>query len=107
MFAGDVGFFWIAPYANNSYITQWIDVCHAIAAWDVELIVPGHGPIGGTNDLLGWSSTLGVDARKRYDAKMTAGAAAAEMRLGRFDTWIGPERLIMDVVGWYRSGAAV
>jgi hypothetical protein len=34
---------------------------------------------------------------------MTAGAAAAEIRLGRFDNWIGPERLIMDVVRWYQE----
>jgi hypothetical protein len=32
---------------------------------------------------------------------MTAGAASADIRLGRFDNWIGPERLIMDTVGWY------
>ena len=46
---------------------------------------------------------LGVEARKRYDAKMTAGAAAADIRLGRFDNWIGPERLLMDVVRWYQE----
>ena len=44
---------------------------------------------------------LGVEARKRYDARMTAGAASADIRLGRFDNWIGPERLIMDTVRWY------
>jgi hypothetical protein len=32
---------------------------------------------------------------------MSAGAASAEIRLGRFDNWIGPERLIMDTVRWY------
>jgi hypothetical protein len=46
---------------------------------------------------------LGVETRKRYDAKMPPGAAAAEIRLGRFDNWIGPERLIMDVVRWYEE----
>jgi hypothetical protein len=46
---------------------------------------------------------LGVEARKRYDMKMPAGVAAAEIRLGPFDNWIGPERLIMDVVRWYEE----
>jgi hypothetical protein len=46
---------------------------------------------------------LGVEARKRYDAKMTPGAAAAEIRLGRFNNWFGPERLLMDVVRWYEE----
>lgn len=47
LFAGDVAFFYVAPYANNSYISKWLDTCDAIAGWDVDTIVPGHGPIGG------------------------------------------------------------
>ena len=104
VFLGDVGFFWVAPYANNSYITKWIDVCNAILGWDVEVLVPGHGPIGGKKELAEMAEyfkVLGVEARKRYDAKMTAGVASADIRLGRFDNWIGPERLIMDTVRWY------
>ena len=106
LFAGDVAFFWVAPYANNSYISKWIETCDKIAGWDVDVIVPGHGPIGGKKELAemaGYFRVLGVEARKRYDAKMTPGAAAAEIRLGRFDNWIGPERLIMDVVRWYQE----
>jgi len=106
LFAGDVAFFWVAPYANNSYITKWIEVCDKIAGWDVDVIVPGHGPIGGKKELAEMANyfrVLGVEARKRYDAKMTPGAAAAEIRLGRFDNWIGPERLIMDTVRWYEE----
>jgi cyclase len=106
LFAGDVGFFWVAPYANNSYISKWIDMCDTIQGWDVDVIVPGHGPIGGKKDLAEMANyfrVLGVEARKRYDAKMPPGAAAAEIRLGRFDNWIGPERIIMDVVRWYEE----
>jgi cyclase len=106
LFAGDVAFFWVAPYANNSYITKWIEMCDKIAGWDVDVIVPGHGPIGGKKELAEMANYfrfLGVETRKRYDAKMTPGAAAAEIRLGRFDNWIGPERLIMDVVRWYEE----
>jgi cyclase len=106
LFAGDVGFFWVAPYANNSYITKWIEVCDKIQGWDVDMIIPGHGPIGGKKDLAEMANyfrVLGVEARKRYDAKMSPGAAAAEIRLGRFDNWLGPERLIMDVVRWYEE----
>jgi glyoxylase-like metal-dependent hydrolase (beta-lactamase superfamily II) len=106
LFAGDVGFFYVAPYANNSFITKWIEKCDEIAGWDVDVIVPGHGPIGGKKELAEMANyfrVLGVEARKRYDKKMSAGAAAAEIRLGRFDNWIGPERLIMDVVRWYEE----
>ena len=44
----------------------------------------------------GYLELLKAEARKRYDAKMTAGAAAADIRLGKYDNWIGPERIIMD-----------
>lgn len=104
VFLGDVGFFWVAPYANNSWITRWIDVCNAINGWDVDVLVPGHGPIGGKKELAEmreYFEVLRVEARKRYDRKMSPGVAAAEIRLGRFDNWIGPERLIMDTVRWY------
>jgi cyclase len=106
LFAGDVGFFWVAPYANNSYISKWIETCDKIAGWDVDVIVPGHGPIGGKKELAEMANyfrVLGVETRKRYDAKMTPGAAAAEIRLGKFDNWLGPERLIMDVVRYYEE----
>ncbi|HEY2646439.1 MAG TPA: MBL fold metallo-hydrolase [Candidatus Acidoferrales bacterium] len=106
LFAGDVAFFWVAPYANNSYITKWLEVCDKIQTWDVDMIIPGHGPIGGKKELAEMADyfrVLGVEARKRYDAKLSAGAAAAEIRLGRFDNWLGPERLIMDVVRWYEE----
>jgi cyclase len=106
LFAGDVAFFYVAPYANNSFITKWIEKCDEIAGWDVDVIVPGHGPIGGKKELAEMANyfrVLGVEARKRYDKKMSPGAAAAEIRLGRFDNWIGPERLIMDVVRWYEE----
>lgn len=104
VFLGDVGFFWVAPYANNSWITRWIDVCNAIIGWDVDVLVPGHGPIGGKKELAemrDYFQVLRVEARRRYDRKMPPGVAAAEIRLGRFDNWIGPERLIMDTVRWY------
>ena len=104
VFLGDVGFFWVAPYANNSHISKWIDVCNMILAWDVDVLVPGHGPIAGKKELAEMAEyfkVLGVEARKRYNARMPAGVASAEIRLGRFDNWIGPERLIMDTVRWY------
>jgi cyclase len=106
LFAGDIGFFWVAPYANNSCISKWLDTCDQIARWDVDIIVPGHGPIGGKKELAAMADyfrVLGVEARKRYDLKMPPGVAAAEIRLGPFDNWLGPERLIMDVVRWYEE----
>jgi hypothetical protein len=71
---------------------------------DVERIVPGHGPLGGKQqlaDMADYLRLLRVEAKKRWDAKMTAGRAAADITLGKFDNWIGPERIIMDTVRVY------
>ena len=38
------------PYANNSYITKWIDVQRNLG-WDADVLVPGHGPIAGKKEL--------------------------------------------------------
>ena len=104
LFTGDVGFFWVAPYANNSFITKWIETCDKIAGWDVDVIVPGHGPIGGKNELAEMGEYFRVlmrEAKKRFEAGMSPGQAAADIRLGKFDNWIGPEQIVMNVVRLY------
>jgi len=52
-------------YANNSFITKWIEVCDKIAGWDV-MYRAGHGPIGGKKELAEMANyfrVLGVEAR--------------------------------------------
>ena len=75
---------------------------------NVETIIPGHGPIGGKQELAemrGYLELLKVEARKRYVAKMTPGKAAADIRMGRYENWIGPERIVMDTVRFYAEFA--
>jgi hypothetical protein len=36
---------------------------------------------------------------------MTAGAAAADIRMGKYDNWIGPERIVLDVQRLYEEFA--
>jgi hypothetical protein len=71
---------------------------------DVDTIVPGHGPVGGKKDLAEMAEYfrfLKVEAKKRYDAGMSAGAAAADIKMGKFDNWMGPERIVMNTVRLY------
>jgi glyoxylase-like metal-dependent hydrolase (beta-lactamase superfamily II) len=104
LFTGDIAFYYVAPFCQNANPSNWIAICDQVKAMDVTTIVPGHGPIGGKNELAEMQEYLIVlkrEARKRYDARMTAGAAAADIRMGKFDNWIGPERIIMDTVRFY------
>jgi cyclase len=71
---------------------------------DVETIVPGHGPIGGKNELAEvreYFLILKREAKKRFDAGVSAGKAAAEIRLGKFDNWIGAERNLLNTFRLY------
>ena len=53
----------------------------------------------------GYFVRLKQEARKRYDAKMSPGRAAADISLGKYDNWIGPERIVMDTVRLYAEFA--
>ncbi len=75
-----------------------------VMKWDVDVIVPGHGPIGGKKDLAEsgqYFRFLKTEVKKRYDAKMSAGAAAADIKMGKYDNWMGPERIVMNTVRMY------
>jgi hypothetical protein len=41
------------------------------------------------------------EAKQRFEAGMSPGQAAADIRLGKFDNWIGPEQIVMNVVRLY------
>ncbi len=109
MFGADIGFFNVAPFCHNAHPTKWMDHIDQVLGMNVDMIVPGHGPIGGKKDLAETGEYLAVfktEARKRYDAGMSAGKAAADIKLGRFDAWIGAEdRLVMNTVRYYHEFA--
>jgi glyoxylase-like metal-dependent hydrolase (beta-lactamase superfamily II) len=104
MWAGDIGFFYVVPFFQNAHVPKWLEILDKINAMDVETIVPGHGPIGGKKELkeMGeYFRVLNSEAKKRFESGMSAGAAAADIRLGKFDNWIGPEQIVMNVVRLY------
>jgi cyclase len=109
LFAGDIGFFWVAPFLNNGHCTRWMEACDKILDMDVDVIVPGHGPIGGKKELADMREYLRQfksEARLRYNAGMSAGKACADIKLGKYESWIGArDRLPMNVVRCYAEFA--
>src|SRR5581483_5954739 len=99
LFAGDLAFFYVVPYAHNGYISKWLDRVDQIMKMDVDTIIPGHGPVGGKKELAEMAEyfrVLKAEAKKRHDAGMSAGQAAADIKMGKFDNWMGPERIVMN-----------
>jgi cyclase len=104
LFAADLAFFHLIPYCHNAYVSKWMESIDKVMKMDVDVIVPGHGPVGGKKDLAesaDYFRFLKTEAKKRYDAKMSAGAAAADIKMGKYDNWMGPERLLMNTVRLY------
>src|SRR5690606_8980145 len=48
--AGDLAFFYAPPLCHGD-LANWVQVCDAIRGMDIETIVPGHGPMGGKQEL--------------------------------------------------------
>jgi cyclase len=104
LFAADLAFFYLVPYCHNAYISKWMESIDKVLKMDVDVIVPGHGPIGGKKELAEsgeYFRFLKPEVKKRCDAKMSPGAAAADIKMGKYDNWMGPERLLMNTVRLY------
>jgi hypothetical protein len=73
-------------------VDNWIKACDYILDLDVDIIVPGHGPI---------ADKLAVREMKAYLAFVKA--EARRISLDRFSTWLDPERIIINVASLYRE----
>jgi cyclase len=76
LFAGDLCFFGVTPLAFQGDPKMWADVLDAVAEL-AEVIVPGHGPVGGEKE---------VRESQQYLRHCVEGAIPP----GPWDTW--PER---------------
>jgi cyclase len=73
---------------------------------DVETIVPGHGPIGGKKELREMRAYLALirrEAKKRFDAGMSAEQAARDVKLGIYTRWREPERILPNIMRLYQE----
>jgi glyoxylase-like metal-dependent hydrolase (beta-lactamase superfamily II) len=104
VYTGDIMFhqghivIWSGP------ITNWIRACDLILSWDVETIVPGHGPIASRDDVRGFREYLQYlhdESRARFDAGMSFQEAAFDIRFGRFDQFGDAERTVINVHALY------
>jgi cyclase len=106
LFAGDLAFHYVTPLAFQGHVGNWIKAVNRLLAFDADVIVPGHGPVGTKNDLVQLRDYLTLvrrEAKKRFDAGMPAEAAARDMRLGVYASWREAERLLPNVMRCYQE----
>ena len=113
LFSGDILFSQAHPIAWAGPVSNWIAACDRILALDVEVIVPGHGPLAdldAVRELKAYFEYLYEQARARHAQGMTPLQAASSMSLDRWAGWREPERLVVNIANIYaeisRRGAA-
>ena len=106
IFTGDILFIGGHPIMWAGPTRNWLDACDRILAMDVDIIVPGHGPITdkqGVARLKGYFEYVYDEARQRYDAGMPAFEAAQDIPMERYAAWTDGERIVVNVASMYRE----
>ncbi|HEB88022.1 MAG TPA: MBL fold metallo-hydrolase [Deltaproteobacteria bacterium] len=106
IFTGDILFIDGTPIMWEGPVANWIDACEKIAALEPRVIVPGHGPLTDVKGALAVRDYLVYvrdEARKRYDAGLSAREAALDIRLGDYSAWLDSERIAVNVLTLYRE----
>jgi glyoxylase-like metal-dependent hydrolase (beta-lactamase superfamily II) len=106
LFAGDILFNGMHPIVWAGPISNWTQACERILALDVDVIVPGHGPIadkGAVRELRDYFEYVRAQAAERHAEGMTPLEAARSISLDRWADWGDAERLVVNVAGIYRE----
>jgi glyoxylase-like metal-dependent hydrolase (beta-lactamase superfamily II) len=100
LFAGGHPIVWAGPVGN------WIKACERILAFDVETVVPGHGPIcdkRAVATMRDYFVSLSHEARVRFDAGLTPLEAARNIDLAEYASWGEAERVVANIAALYRE----
>jgi len=106
VFGGDCCMFYSGPVGGASGSGS-IRLLEWILSLDVDWVVPGHGPVGTKEDVrknLEYFTMLRDELRRRFEAGISPGAAAASMDMGEFTDWPEAEgRLIGNSLRFYQE----
>jgi glyoxylase-like metal-dependent hydrolase (beta-lactamase superfamily II) len=106
VFTGDILFIDGTPLMWAGPVRNWIGACEKIIAMDVDVIVPGHGPItdkAGVQRVADYLAYVDREARKRFDAGLPVREAALDIVLGDYASWGDAERIAVNVDSLYRE----
>jgi glyoxylase-like metal-dependent hydrolase (beta-lactamase superfamily II) len=108
VYTGDMLFVNCHPAIWAGPVTNWIKACDRMLAWDLDVVVPGHGPItdkSGIREMRDYLAYLLAEARKCYDAGLTFQQATEKISLDRWAKWTEDERMYVNVHACYREFA--
>jgi cyclase len=109
VFTGDIVFHEVHPVMWAGPVASWIAALDRILGLDVDLVVPGHGPLadaGGVRRLRDYFVHLDGEVRARYQAGLPWDQAAhdiARTAMGAYASWRDSERIMINVATMYRQ----
>jgi glyoxylase-like metal-dependent hydrolase (beta-lactamase superfamily II) len=106
LYTGDLLFVGGHPVIWEGPIGNWIAICDHILSLDVDVIMPGHGPISEkpqVREFKAYLEHIAQEARRHFDNGAPAEIAAQKISLDRFSSWLDPERMIINVAALYRE----
>ncbi|MFZ2060941.1 MAG: MBL fold metallo-hydrolase [Candidatus Binatus sp.] len=106
VYTGDILFIDGTPIAWAGPVSNWIKACDRILGLDVDVVIPGHGPItdkAGVKRMQDYLVHVDKEARRCHAAGMSSWEAAQNIPLGSFGGWEDPERLAVTVDTIFRE----
>jgi glyoxylase-like metal-dependent hydrolase (beta-lactamase superfamily II) len=104
MFCGDILFSGHHPITWAGPVSNWIAACERILTMDVDVIVPGHGPLAqleAMRELKAYFEYLYAQTRERHAAGMSPLEAARSIEADRWLQWGSRERIVVSIANIY------
>jgi cyclase len=106
VFTGDILFIGGTPIVWAGPLANWVAACELIMELDVDVVVPGHGPVtdkAGAARVRDYLLFVESEASARHAAGMDAWDAARDIALGAYGDWGEPGRIAVNVEAAYRG----
>lgn len=106
LFAGDIVFSEGTPVVHAGPVSNYIEALKLILDLEVDVIVPGHGPITdkrAVEGLIEYLELIYSETQKSYEAGLGMMKTAQKIDLGAFRSWHCPERLFFNVAAIYHE----
>ncbi len=104
VFTGDILFVYGTPIVWAGPFSNWLNACDRILDLDVDIVVPGHGPVTdkeGARMVKSYLEYVYREASERFAGGMNIGDAVNDIELGEFADWGDSERLYVNVQSVY------
>ncbi len=104
-FVGDLAFVGGTPIVWAGPLSNWCDAIDLVRGLGVTTVVPGHGPVCGTAELVeirDYLAHVEAEATERFRGGMSAADAALDIDLGAWAGWGEAERITVNVDTVYR-----